>query len=168
MELREWTTPKIERLRGRFTDAEVAERYRARHPGRHLETQRNYHARNAEKHQNARRDWRYANPVKRLLQTAKARAKQRGLEFSITEADLLPLPTHCPILGIELQYGGLQGKNLRGRDKWGLASLDRRNNSEGYIPGNVFIVSLRANMLKSDGSASEHERIAMWMAGHQE
>jgi len=101
--------------------------------------------------------------VKRLLQTAKARAKQRDLVFNITEADLMPLPTRCPVLNIELQYGGLRGKNLRSRDKWALASLDRRDNSKGYVPGNVLVISLRANMLKSDGTAADHRAIAEWM-----
>ena len=124
---------------------------------------RTYNAKHPEKHQEARRVWRYANPVKRLLQTAKARAKQRGHEFSITEADLMPFPTHCPVLGIELQYGGIRGKDLRAKDKWPLASLDRRDNAFGYVPGNIFIISLRANMLKSDGTPEEHRAIAKWM-----
>jgi hypothetical protein len=66
------------------------------------------------------------------------------------------------VLGIKLQYGGEQGKNLRAKSKWALASLDRRDNSLGYISGNVFIISLRANMLKSDGTPDEHRAIAKW------
>lgn len=82
------------------------------------------------------------------------------MHFDITEADLLPLPTQCPILGIELNYATSE---RNGRKNWNAASLDRRDNTKGYIRGNVFIVSLRANMLKSDGTAHEHKRIAIWM-----
>ena len=123
---------------------------------------RRWIATHPEQHREKRRTWRYANPVKRLLQTAKDRAKSRGQEFSITEADLTPLPTHCPVLGTELQYGGTRGKDLRAKDKWALASIDRRDNAFGYVPGNVFIISLRANMLKSDGTPAEHRAVANW------
>lgn len=158
------------RSRGRISTPQTreAEKLRAREmrafdrePSR--AAARRYNARHPERHQEARRGWRYANPVKRLLQTAKDRAKLRGHAFTITEADLKPFPTHCPVLGIELQYGGVRGKNLRAKDKWALASIDRRNNALGYVPGNAFIISLRANMLKSDGTPAELRAIANWM-----
>lgn len=45
------------------------------------------------------------NPTKPMIHRAKTRARQKGLTFDLTDADLLPLPTHCPVLGIELRAG---------------------------------------------------------------
>jgi hypothetical protein len=42
-------------------------------------------------------------------------------------------------------------------------SLDRINNMKGYVPGNVKIISWRANHLKSNGTALEHEKIAQYI-----
>ena len=70
----------------------------------------------------------------------KKKARKAGREFSISWKDL-EHPTHCPILGIELDYSG--------KGEWGTQpSIDRINNDLGYIPGNVWIISLKANTLK--------------------
>ena len=42
-------------------------------------------------------------------------------------------------------------------------SLDRIDPQFGYLPGNVELVSQRANRLKGDGTAEEHLRIARWL-----
>jgi hypothetical protein len=143
-------------------------RYRATPKGHahDLATSAKRRTENPERHRAEFRSW-YAlrPPLERLLRTARTSAKKRNLEFSITEADLLPLPARCPIFGTELNYtcGGILSP--RDKSRYNQASLDRKNNSLGYVPGNVFIVSWRANQLKSDGSESEHRAIAMWMAG---
>ena len=108
--------------------------------------------------------WRNANPLRAMLSGARARAKKQGMEFSITEADLLPQPTHCPVLGIELVYWPLGAG--KGKYRANSASIDRKDNSKGYVHGNVFIVSYRANSVKRDGTAEEHEAIMTWMRGN--
>jgi len=92
-----------------------------------------------------------------MLRVSRHRAKKLGLKFNITEADLLPAPTHCPVFGVRLKY-----RNHKRGDPAG-ASLDRRNNTKGYVRGNVFIISWRANILKNNGTAAEHRAIANWM-----
>ena len=42
-------------------------------------------------------------------------------------------------------------------------SIDRINPSEGYVKGNVIIMSNRANTLKNNATAEELERVAAWM-----
>lgn len=84
------------------------------------------------------------------VRSAKSRATQRGIEFRITTADLV-WPTHCPVLGIKLNYG--KASNGRGSDD--SPSLDRHIPSLGYVPGNVFVMSWRANRLKCDGTVEE-------------
>jgi len=42
-------------------------------------------------------------------------------------------------------------------------SLDRIDSKKGYVPGNVMIMSWRANRIKNDGTAAEHKKIAEFL-----
>lgn len=83
----------------------------------------------------------------------KASAKARGYEFTITEDDVA-WPDVCPYLGIKLDYAA---SNDRQDDT---CSLDRIDSTRGYVPGNVQIISSKANRLKNDASISELETFA--------
>jgi len=89
------------------------------------------------------------NPLKYLIKIAKIRARNKNLEFSITEEDLI-LPTICPLLKIPLQIN-------EGKKEYNSFSIDRINNNKGYIRGNVWIISVRANWLKNNASIEELE-----------
>lgn len=104
------------------------------------------------------RAWLTANPVKGLVHQARRRAKRKGIPFGITETDLLPLPTHCPVLGMKLTYGPGRGRKLY--DNGAAASLDRIHNDRGYVNGNVIVISLRANLLKGQATIAELCKIA--------
>jgi hypothetical protein len=82
----------------------------------------------------------------------KARAKQRGIEFSLVFEDMV-FPTHCPVLGIELDYS--VGNKGRGCKKLALPSFDRIDPTKGYTTGNVIIVSMRANIIKTNANPDE-------------
>jgi hypothetical protein len=84
------------------------------------------------------------------------------MEFTITEGDILPLPKFCPILGLELVYPGFSDGMGRAPN---LASIDRIDNSRGYVPGNVVVVSLRANTLKGSGTPEEIHALSNWLKG---
>ena len=86
----------------------------------------------------------------------KANATRSGIEFSINFGEL-DFPTHCPILGIELDYFSETGRQENN------PSFDRKDPSKGYVAGNVFVVSWRANRIKNDGTAEEHRQIFEWM-----
>lgn len=92
-----------------------------------------------------------------MFTQAKGRAKKFGLEFLITLDDLLPLPEICPVLGIPLRKGV-------GSDDPNAYSLDRVDNSKGYIPGNVVVMSRRANVLKRDATPEEIHALSRWIA----
>ena len=77
----------------------------------------------------------------------RSRAKKRNIEFNITENDLV-WPTHCPLLGYELRYRE-PGQHPN------TASLDRKDNSLGYVPGNVWIISTLANRIKNSATLEE-------------
>jgi hypothetical protein len=69
--------------------------------------------------------------------------------------DIPEIPEYCPIFPwIKLNYKA--GNISRLPDA---PSLDRIDNSKGYIPGNVRIISWRANKLK--GEAENRELIAL-------
>jgi hypothetical protein len=107
----------------------------------------------------ALQDWRYRRYELMLWKYAKRSAKARGLEFSIDVSDIV-IPKVCPVLGIPIDTPSpSQGKRPNGK-----ASLDRRDNSIGYVKGNVFVVSWRANRLKCDGNIDEFNRIISYMS----
>jgi len=98
------------------------------------------------------RKYKATHPLRILLCDAKRPAQRKGVEFNLLENDFdLPLPTHCPILGIPLQYAG----NGKGRQDDNSATMDKINNDQGYVRGNAIIVSWKANRMKSDAGADE-------------
>lgn len=102
------------------------------------------------------RAWASLNPERKIFTSAKSRAKKKGLEFTITLEDIMPLPQTCPVLGIPLRRG-------QGTDDPHSYSLDRIDNSRGYVPGNVAIISVRANRLKRDATPEEILALAKWI-----
>lgn len=93
-------------------------------------------------------------PELRMFNGAKHRAKKRNLEFNIEVSDI-NIPEVCPILGTKIEHGKL------GNDTG--PSLDRIDNALGYVKGNVWVVSRRANRIKSDATLDELEKIVAAM-----
>lgn len=96
-----------------------------------------------------RNEWRKKNPVKRLYAGAKRRAISNGLEFTLVEEDI-KIPAHCPILKTELICDMSHGYH---RDQ--APSLDRKNPERGYTPDNIWVISWKANRLKSNATPEE-------------
>jgi hypothetical protein len=91
---------------------------------------------------------------------AKQRAKAKGMPFTITVDDVraaYPADGYCPVLGIKLERG------QNGKAKDASPTLDRLNGQWGYEPGNICVISHRANRAKGGLTAEELERIARWM-----
>lgn len=95
---------------------------------------------------------------RRKLKDIKYRAKTFGIDFNLTLEDIY-LPTVCPILDIPISLTG---------DRENLPSLDRIDNSKGYIKGNVHVISNRANRIKSDASFDELLKIAHYFIDYKE
>lgn len=89
----------------------------------------------------------------RLLENARRRAKKHNLEISITMDDY-EIPKRCPLLKIQIQLGGDSHFNMNS------PSLDRIDNSRGYVKGNVAVISLKANKIKSNLSIEELRSLA--------
>lgn len=87
-----------------------------------------------------------------LYKSAQARAKQRNIEFNIELEDVI-VPERCPILGIKMSFHS-------NRKEDNSYSLDRIDPNRGYIKGNIWVISLRANRIKNDATVSELRMIA--------
>ena len=103
---------------------------------------------NAETHRIASRRWKQANTARRLLHQCKASAKYRGHECLITEELLARLLQNmtCSATGLPLT---LEWKGPSGTNPWA-PSVDRLDNSLGYVPGNVRIVCWAFNNMRGD------------------
>lgn len=97
---------------------------------------------------------------KRMWMSAKTRAKKKNLPFTITPEDIY-LPVYCPILNIKLKYPP-HIKGISTQDP-ALPSLDRIDNTRGYVPDNIQVISLRANRIKCDGTYEELYKIALYV-----
>jgi hypothetical protein len=97
-----------------------------------------------------------ANPVLRqtthMTSNAKKRARKKHLEFNIDREYVRSLVvTHCPILGTPLEWSTFHGKGTVPNSP----SLDRIDPVKGYVKGNVWIISSRANAIKNDATHEE-------------
>lgn len=95
----------------------------------------------------AQRQYRRANPQIQMLESARHRAKEKGIAFSISAADI-PIPETCPVLGIPLFCG--EGSAIPNSP-----TIDRIIPALGYVPGNVRVISHRANTIKNDATEEE-------------
>lgn len=89
-----------------------------------------------------------------MLRGAAERAKKYGREFALTREDIT-VPDRCPVFDTPLVWGSPDPKSK--------PSLDRIDSSQGYVPGNVAVISWRANTLKNNGTAEELRAIADWI-----
>ena len=108
-----------------------------------------------------RNTFKMTDPKGYLLYIARASAKRKGTAFTITTDDLPPIPEFCPVLPwIRLEYKVGTGAGGMSRN-YTAPTIDRIDNAVGYVPGNVRIISQRANVLKSNGTDKELEKIGM-------
>lgn len=98
-----------------------------------------------------------------LCARARLRGRKRGLKSTITPDDLV-WPTHCPVLGIELDYPDRSGSRKGCGVRQNAPSLDRWDNTKGYVPGNVFVISYRANTLKNSATYEEILKVARYLS----
>lgn len=96
----------------------------------------------------AREDTKTARTLRKY---ALNRAHSRGIPFDLVVEDIL-VPTHCPVLGIELKVGGQDAA----------PSLDRIRPALGYVKGNIVVVSALANRIKSNATPEQIKLVAKY------
>ncbi len=117
--------------------------------------QRDWQAKNPGRSREIKEAYLRRNPKRLMVYQAKLRAKRQGVPFDLTEQDF-EIPERCPVLGLRLEPS-------KDRAHDASPSLDKVIPEFGYVPENVEIISWRANRLKADGTAIEHEKIASFM-----
>ena len=90
------------------------------------------------------------NIIHYLWFRAKQRAIKYGYEFNIEEADII-IPKICPILEVPIILGS------KGNYEY-TPSLDRIDNSKGYIKGNIQVISKKANSMKNSATLEELQK----------
>lgn len=95
--------------------------------------------------------YREEHTINAIFAGRKSLAKSKGIEFTIT-IDQIEIPDCCPILKVPFQ-----------RHTQHAMSLDRIDPKKGYIPGNVQVLSRRANAMKNDASPEELLKFADWI-----
>lgn len=91
------------------------------------------------------------DPGKYLYKHARERAAKEGIPFTIQREDIV-CPQVCPLLEIPLFVGA---KVLCDNSP----TLDRKIPSSGYVPGNIRVISYKANRIKNNASYQEFETI---------
>lgn len=120
-----------------------------RNKAQHRATQRRYEVKQREASRTDRKLW-----AAFLWEGARGRARRFGLLFTITRADVV-VPELCPVLGLLLR------RNVRAV-AFDSATVDRIDSSRGYEPGNVIVVSMKANAIKSNGTPDEILRVGLF------
>jgi hypothetical protein len=91
------------------------------------------------------------------LMGAKTRARQKGVPFDISVADI-HIPDKCPVLGIPLVWGDRLSNNT--------PSVDRVIPEKGYVKGNCVVISMKANRLKNNASEEDLRAILKYVTNH--
>ncbi len=86
-----------------------------------------------------------------------ARNGRRNLEFSLTLSDLEKIPLKCAYSGVDLTLE---------RNRPNSASLDRIDNTKGYIPGNVCFCTLEINLMKKNHSVTKFLELCKMVHQH--
>jgi len=87
------------------------------------------------------------NYIHNLWKRTKDRAIKKNLEFNLLESELV-IPIYCPILEIPL-FIGVKGNYENS------PTIDRIDNSLGYLKSNCRIISMKANTMKNNASLNE-------------
>ena len=109
-------------------------------------------------HEKDRQNYRYEDTFYRQFYARRLQAIKAGIPFTITFEEI-DQPKYCPVLGLELNYYW-SGANRRDPAK---ACIDKVIPSLGYVPENVFVISWRANFLKSNASLDELKKIMKYV-----
>ena len=114
-----------------------------------IKKQKEYYKNNPEHFKLYQKDLRKRRPSKHLYEHARRRAREKGIEFKISEKDIV-VPSFCPLLEIPI----FNGTNTMCDNS---PSVDRIDLNLGYIPENIMVISYKANRMKSNSTFEEFE-----------
>ena len=92
-----------------------------------------------------------------LARNSRSRAKKAGIQHTIRWTDL-EIPDKCPVLDEEFWP-------VLGQQTPTSVTIDRLDSTKGYIPGNVWVISLEANKAKGRLSLEQLKRLVRRLEG---
>ena len=97
--------------------------------------------------------------AKERLKSAKYRARIKEVPFNLDEDYLHSIYTEtCPVfktkMSMKVRKGGKQNDSI---------SIDRLIPELGYVKGNVVMISMRANWIKSNATLEELKMLVKWL-----
>ena len=95
-----------------------------------------------------------------MVNGARRRAKKKNLPFDIDQEYVRSLVvSHCPVFGMPLEWSARRedGRNAALPSS---PSLDRIDPTKGYVKGNIWIISHKANVFKSYATHEELKILA--------
>lgn len=122
---------------------------------RRAKTMRAWRIKRAAHYKRWTRRWRMYRYTSIMCYSARRRALERKLPFSITPADI-KIPEMCPVLGMKLKKCGYRGSDNS-------PTVDRIIPGKGYVPGNIVVISHRANRIKNNATLAELRAIVRWL-----
>jgi hypothetical protein len=94
--------------------------------------------------------------IKSMWWRAKKRSEKSGIEFNIEIADI-KIPINCPVFNFPFEVGVGKGPSDKS------PSLDRIDNTKGYVKDNIQVISFKANKIKNDCNVEDVEKILCFM-----
>lgn len=149
-----------------MTDAERQRLWRKRNPDVHRERDQAWRVANPERARQLYREkdrrWREANPEKYLLNHCRYRAKKLGREFSLDleYVRALTAPMVCSVTGLALRWDWSAGRRRNPL----APSIDRMDNAQGYVHGNVRLVCWAFNCARGNDRMTDDEARERTMA----
>jgi hypothetical protein len=99
--------------------------------------------------------------ARHIFRARKKYAKRDGIPFTITFEEVYKLIQDvCPVLNTPISWGVRKGQTGSRQNS---PSLDKFNPNLGYVPGNVYWISFKANTMKQNATAEEVLALANWM-----
>jgi len=104
-----------------------------------------------------------------MIRNVKYSSKRRNLDFDLHYEDI-KLPEYCPLLNIKLNYNNNKNHKIlnlgNDYDKLNFndisrATIDRIDNSKGYIKGNIIVLSRLANAMKNEANFEQLETFSI-------
>lgn len=112
----------------------------------------------------AKQQWRERNPKRawcvHISAGIRTRAHKKGVPFNISATYLFSVtPDVCPVFGTPFSFIN------NGQMTPDSPSVDRLRPELGYVEGNVRVISIKANNIKSAYTANDVAKVAEWMRG---
>lgn len=119
---------------------------------------------NGDKGKSAKVRWQERNPkwawAVNVLGGARERVRSssKDIPYNVTNEYLYSiLPDLCPIFGTPFIYTGNKKTGPHS------PTIDRVDPNLGYVIGNIAVISMKANLIKSNANAEEIQKVANWL-----